>query len=138
MRLVRLAVPAFLVAVLLIGGCRPFADKAAAEKVAAAYFGALRDGDVDGALELWDAPAFRGHDPEYWRAQLWGQWRSLGDLDTYELASWWREGGDVVRMRYRVTYSRYPAEEQFALAPDATGRYRIVEHDIASPGLAGG
>ena len=132
---------ALLATMLLVGGCGPYADKTAIDRVMNQYFAAVRAGDVDEALDLWGEPAFQGLSHQQWRARLWLQVRRLGDLEQYELTPWWAEdgaGGRVLHARYRVNCSRFPADEEFALAGATAGELRIVAYTIASPGLAAG
>jgi hypothetical protein len=134
--LARLAVVLALGALLLVG-CNPIAEKAAAEAVVQDYFAALQAKDYDKAWTFWDSASGTRED---WLRAVSALDAKLGDLERYELGGWnvesraGAESGTYYLLQYTLFYPEYSARsELFLFRPASGGEIRILGQDTNWP-----
>lgn len=126
----------------LAGGCGLSRDRAEAQRVADAYFEAVRAGDLERATRLFSPDFFRQTPRERWLTGMGNLRGKLADLQGHELVN--RNirkrvgtgGGTYCQLQYQVTYSRHPAQETLLLVRPTGGQsFRITGHHIVSEAL---
>jgi len=133
----------FILMTGLVSGCGVGSERKAAEKVAEDYFAAIESKDFDKALTFY-ASIFFENTPIDWLQALKVINAKLGGLETYELFDWKiekcagteRPTGTYYVLGYKVTYTKYMAEEELTFyRPSAGGEIKICGQNIRSPGL---
>jgi len=124
----------------LSAGCGLGKAKQEAVKVAESYFASVKQKDYRTALALYSAEFFQQTKRDDWLEILKKVNARLGDLKSYRLTGWQVHTnigrGTYVALNYRVTYTKHQADEAFTLfRPASGGRFRIMGHNINSPGL---
>lgn len=125
---------------VLFVGCNPIADKSSAESVMNEYFAAIKDKDFDKALGFYSQQFFDKTSRESWNQSLRAVNSKLGDLQSYEQTGWRIQAttglgpaGTWFIFQYRVTYSKYPSDEEVILfKPAGSNEIKILQHQIMS------
>ncbi len=137
--------PQILLALALcLSACDSTLAKTDAIAVTDNYFAAVKYGSPDKALQLYAPSFFEDKSKRRWLQQLKTVQQKLGKFRFNQLTDWriqekeFRgEKGHYVILNYQVEYARASAEETIALfKSEDADRYRIVDHNIHSPGLA--
>jgi hypothetical protein len=118
-------------------------DSKAAESVARDYFESIRAKDFDKALTFYAPQFFEQTSREDWLQGLHNLDEKLGDLSKYDLVGWRIQSnvgapisGTFYILQYKVTYTKYQADETLTLfRPTTGGEIKILGHSIQSPGF---
>lgn len=139
----RLTAASSLLAIALLAGCGRADREAQARQVAEAYFLAVKEKDVDRAMNFYAKRFFETRSPEGWKRDLRLIAERLGALESYALkSSRWRtdfvppDSGRYVTLNYDVKYRSHGARETVTLhRPFVRGEFRIIGHEISSEGF---
>jgi hypothetical protein len=133
----------FVLLVALMTGCGGGRDVSDANIVMRSYYEAIQAKHFEKALTFYAPEFYERTSREEWLQTLSDLNSKLGDLQTYQMSGYRIEAGvgagltgAFLVMQYRVTYSKYPADETVTLIRSGpSNEMRILSHQIASQGL---
>ncbi|MBC8048272.1 MAG: hypothetical protein H7Y00_15840 [Fimbriimonadaceae bacterium] len=123
----------FVLAILSITSCGAGKDNDSAETTMAAFYDALKQGDVDKALNNCSADAFTAESREEWKSFIENNLGLLGTLNSYKKESGWNinkstETGTTITMKYDVAYEYGNTTDSITLVKDDDDVMRIFSY----------
>jgi hypothetical protein len=122
---------------LLMAGCGG-KGRADAEQLAAQYFAAIKEHNVDAVMPLYSPEFFQVTPEDKWRQLLIRVGEKLGPLQSYKEDYYnifnMSGSGTTVTLQFSVKYEKYDAKEIITVG-NAHGKFLITGHNINSDGL---
>lgn len=136
------AIPALLAAVVSVVSCTMQDDRRDAQRVLEHHFDALAHERYDAALSDYDPHFYEEVNRADWRSALVSVTAKIGKVEHYAITVNGLESkktvgpGKYLKFKCKVDYAKYTSEETFyLLRRDGAAEFRIVGHQIDSPGL---